>query len=120
MSIQEWLRETLSACAISIESNPSSNLLIADMDDIRSHPSLVLQPLPGGTAPAGTSLAVSISSDDPLTFATSLADEYAYLHAALMRAGVSSPEAMEWLDRVRQAGWDSRFTTCTTADLTRG
>jgi hypothetical protein len=106
--LQAWLRAQLRACDISVESNPSSNWLIADLDDVRSHPSLVLQPLADDARAAG--LALSISSDDPLTFATCLADEYAYLHAALKHAGVSTPRAQDWLERVRRAAWASRFT----------
>lgn len=109
-TLQAWLRAQLSAYAISVESNPSSNWLIADMDDVRSHPSLALQPLEHHAAPAGAPLALSLSSDDPLTFATCLADEYAYLHAALMHAGETSRHALEWLERARHVAWLSRFT----------
>jgi hypothetical protein len=109
--LQEWLRTVVRARAITIESNPSSNWLIADLDDVRAHPSLALQPLAGQGEPGKTPLALSISSDDPLTFATCLADEYAYLHAALVtRAGVSEEDALAWLERARHAAWDSRFT----------
>jgi hypothetical protein len=108
--LQAWLRTELSACAISVESNPSSNWLVADVDDVRSHPSLVLQPLEYDAAPAGAGLALSISSDDPLTFDTCVADEYAYLHAALTHAGETSRRALDWLERARQAAWRSRFT----------
>lgn len=109
--LQEWLRTMARARAITVESNPSSNWLIADLDGVQSHPSLALQPLAGKEEPGKTPLALSISSDDPLTFATCLADEYAYLHAALLtHADVTEEEALEWLERARQAAWASRFT----------
>ena len=51
-----------------------------------------------------------------MTFATCLADEYAYIYATLIRMGVTSTEALRWIDEVRQIGWNSRFTIPTTAD----
>ena len=58
---------------------------------------------------------LSINSDDPLTFATCLADEYAHLEQALMRLDYSTTQILDWLDKLRHAGWESRFTTAASA-----
>ena len=62
-------------------------------------------------------LPVSINSDAPLTFASCLADEYAYMAAALLGLNVSAPTARDWLNKARQAGWDSRFSLPASAEL---
>ena len=114
-SLQAWLRARVAALAITIESNPTSNLLIGNMGAVTNHPSFVLQPLgPSRERP----IPLSINTDNPLTFSTCLADEYAYLYAALLRSNAaSSQEAIEWLERARQAGWDSRFSHPASAEV---
>jgi hypothetical protein len=113
---QGWLRRQLAAREITIESNPSSNLLIGDFRSLQDHPSFRLQPLPGDTPSNETPLPLSINSDDPVSFATSLGDEFAYLHAAILRQGVGSAQAITWLQARRQDGYRSRFTLASSAD----
>lgn len=114
--IQLWLRQQLALLGITIESNPSSNLLIGDFPDLRDHPTFRLSPLPGSTAPLEGRLPVSINTDDPITFATCLADEYAHMYFALIGQGVPTRDALAWLDQAREAGWRSRFTLPASAD----
>ncbi len=113
---QQWLRRQLSLLGVTIESNPSSNLLIGDFGDLREHPTFRLSPLPGAEAPLDGRLPVSINTDDPITFATCLADEYAHMYFALISRGVSTQDALSWLDQAREAGWRSRFTLPVSAD----
>jgi adenosine deaminase len=104
---------------ITIESNPSSNLLIMNLLGLEDHPVMTLGPGLPATATAGSPappLLLSINSDDPVTFATSLADEYAHLYFALVRRGVAAQEAMRWIDQLRENGWRSRFTLTANAD----
>lgn len=112
---QIWLRRQLAAREITVESNPSSNLLIGDLGSLREHPSFRLQPLPG-MASDQPLLPLSINTDDPVSFATSLADEYAYMYAALLRSGISSSDALGWLDARRRDGYRSRFTLAASAE----
>ena len=108
--IQAWLRALLSSLEITIESNPSSNLVIADLDAIDHHPAFRLHPLPTVATAAPPPVLLSLNDDDPMTFSTCLADEYAYVYEALLRLGVATPDALEWVDRVRATGVRSRFT----------
>jgi hypothetical protein len=107
---QRWLRRVYAKLEITIETNPSSNLVVGDYRELREHPAFRLRPLPGNESPDEHRMFVSINTDDPITFATGLADEYAHLYFALLGNGVSSDAALAWLDGVRQNGWASRFT----------
>jgi hypothetical protein len=114
---QHWLRALLARLEVTVESNPSSNLLIADLLGVEEHPVLHmaghrLQALEPDAPARGSApeLMVSINSDDPITFATCLADEYAYFYFALLRRQVPSSEALKSLDALREHGMRSRFT----------
>ncbi|HXU02884.1 MAG TPA: hypothetical protein VN903_18085, partial [Polyangia bacterium] len=104
--LQDALRRKVSARSLTVEVNPTSNLLIGDMGDLKHHPLWRLRP-PRGDAPP---VAVSVGSDDPIVFASNLREEYQWLCDALCLALGSSEEAGAWLDRTRRAGLDARFT----------
>lgn len=109
-AMQSYLRDLLGRLEITIESNPSSNLLIGNFLDLDEHPAFQLQPLPGREPPGHHPVLLSINTDDPVTFATRLADEYAHIYLAMLRAGVSASDALSWVERLRANAWRSRFT----------
>lgn len=113
---QAWLRALVGRMELTIESNPSSNLLVGDMSTLARHPAFTLQPLPGEEAPAGGAVLLSVNTDNPITFSSCLADEYAHVYHALLRHGVRAREALDWIDRVRENGWRSRFTLPASAE----
>lgn len=108
MQAQRWLRRVIALRSLTVETNPSSNLVIGDLPGVEAHPALLL--FKARAEDDAEPVTISINSDDPLTFATSLADEYAYLYYALVRRGVASDLALTWIDRVRANGWRSRFS----------
>jgi len=55
-------------------------------------------------------LSVCIGSDDPLTFATTLPQEYQLLFDTIVMQGQSHEVALSWLDDAREAGMRARFT----------
>jgi hypothetical protein len=112
---QRWLRAELGRLELTIESNPSSNLLIAGMASVEEHPVFRLQPLRGRES-HGPPVQVSVNVDNPLTFASRLADEFAHLYFALLRSGVSAADALAWVDEARENGWRSRFTVPASAE----
>lgn len=115
---QSWVRGEVARLEITVESNPSSNWLIGDFVNIDEHPSFRLAPLPGReTSPDHRSLLLSVNTDDPITFAACLADEYAHLYGALVRNGVSSADALVWLTARRNQGYRSRFTLPASANV---
>lgn len=112
---QGWLRRELAAIEITVESNPSSNLLIGDMVALEYHPALRLQPLDPNAE--GARVLLSINTDNPITFATRLADEFAYVYFALLRnRATTSSQALAWLEQRRSDGWLSRFTLPASTD----
>lgn len=106
---QRWLRRELARREITIESNPSSNLLIGDLHAINRHPAMRLQPIVT-TAGRADAVQLSVNTDNPVTFASCLADEFAFIYAAMLERGVTSSDALAWIDRRREDGWRSRFT----------
>jgi hypothetical protein len=156
-TLQFQLREQIGSLGITVEVNPSSNLLIANLGDLLAHPLWRLRPPPGLLEPdrarnvtmrssaavgartrrrqpfdplddssmprsltadgrpitladIGPLVPVCIGSDDPLTFATTLPDEYQLLLDTLVLGGLSVDEAREWINDVRRIGLETRFT----------
>jgi hypothetical protein len=92
-------------------------------DTRKDHPALVLGAHPGAhragqAAQPLPPLLLSLNSDDPVTFATSLVDEYAYLYFALLRRDLGANQALQVLDTLRENGWRSRFTLAASARAT--
>jgi hypothetical protein len=113
---QRHVQEAVSRLGLTVESNPSSNLLIGEVPHDR-HPAFRLQPLDGGGHDGNPMIPVALGDDDPATFASCLPEEYAYIHHALLRQGVASTTALAWLDRVRENGWLARFSLRSSATV---
>lgn len=114
--LQRWLVARLAALEVTVESCPSSNLVVGDLGAIVDHPSFRLQPRPGAADATPVSLPVSLNTDDPVSFATSLADEYAYVYGALLERGAAAEPSLAWLSARRRDGFRSRFTVRESAD----
>ncbi len=106
--LQNGLRRKVGRLCLTVEVNPSSNVLIGDLGNFVGHPLWRLKPVvPTDDVPP---LSICIGSDDPLTFATTLPHEYQLLFDALILMGRSHDEAMRWIDEARDAGMQARFT----------
>jgi hypothetical protein len=108
-ALQAHVRSLLTRAGIVVEINPSSNLLIGHLGDLTDHPLWRLCP-PIESAGAPGHVRVCIGSDDPITFATKLPDEYQLLADAMIEGGLSMPQVDTWLERARAVGMASRFT----------
>ena len=106
--LQHWLRMQVSNLGLAIEINPSSNLLIGNLGDLKHHPFWSLANFANDQTQISVPLVVG--SDDPITFGTTLPDEYSLLYDALIESGVSSDKSLRWLDELRRTGNDFRFT----------
>jgi hypothetical protein len=106
---QGSLRSQLARLGIVVEANPSSNMLVGDLK-LGDHPAFRLNPFPGRPVPEGSRVMVALGDDDPLTFASSLPDEFCHLYYALIRSGVAAQDAQTWLDQLRDTGLRARFT----------
>lgn len=107
-NLQEFLRNRVASQGLTIEVNPSSNLLIANLTDLVRHPLWRLNP-PTGDASVSP-IPICVGSDDPITFATGLREEYMLLHDAALRAGLSYEQVSNWLEVVRASGLNARFS----------
>jgi len=108
--VQDALLDHLSRWQTAIEVCPSSNLLIAPFDAPLDQPMFHLRPVDPDKHGV---LPVCISADDPLQFATNLADEYAYAWAGIVHGAESAKPAAwarAWLDDAAAASWRHRFT----------
>jgi hypothetical protein len=108
-ALQAEVRREVGRRGVAVEVNPSSNLLIGEFGDLRRHPFWRLAGPPGSPADAPP-VTVCLGSDDPITFATDLRQEYQLVYDALLGAGCSAHEALTWVDRVRSDGLAARFT----------
>ena len=107
-NLQDALRKEVGSRGLTVEVNPSSNLMIGDLGDLDEHPIWQLRPVqPDDQIPP---VSVCIGSDDPLTFATTLRHEYQLLFDAIVRSGESHEVALNWLDAARETGMRARFT----------
>jgi hypothetical protein len=97
---------------VCIESNPSSNLVIASLDSMTSQEFLQKRPTQApreGEEP----LTWSISTDNPITFSTTLADEYAYAWAGMVfrkKEPRDPSHARALLDEAAATSVRARFT----------
>jgi hypothetical protein len=108
VQLQNGLRRRLGALGLTIEVNPSSNVVIGDLGHLEVHPLWRLRPvIPDNDVPP---LSICIGSDNPLILATTLPHEYQLLFDALVIRGESHEVAKKWLDEVRDAGMRARFT----------
>lgn len=100
ITLQNRLRKVVNELGIVVEVNPSSNLLIGNLSDLKNHTFWRLDPPDNNhNSPP---VAICIGSDDPLTFATDLRREYALIYESLIDGGLSAKEAWEYVDRVRR------------------
>ena len=106
--LQNGLRRRIGALGLTIEVNPSSNVVIGDLGHLEAHPLWRLRPVESGDKVPP--LSICIGSDNPLTLATTLPHEYQLLFDALVLRGHSHEVAMKWIDAARDAGMRTRFT----------
>lgn len=110
---QAYLADEFRRRRITIECNPSSNLLVGGLSRLVEHPMFRFLPREDPMAPW---VPISLNSDDPISFATRLADEYAYTYWALVAAGTTPDAALVWLEQARQNGWSSKITRSQSRD----
>ena len=97
---------------VCIESCPSSNLIVGSLDAMSAQDFLQKRPTKEQKRGEET-LTWTISTDDPITFSTSLADEYAYAWAGMVlreKNPYDPSYARALLDEAAQTSMRMRFT----------
>lgn len=105
--VQEKMKRLVQRRELVVEVNPSSNRLVGPLSELAEHHIFRLTLNDGN--PLARDLRITVNTDDPGVFNTSLAHEYYLLGETLMNQGFSETEVVEWLDWLRQNGNDSTF-----------
>jgi hypothetical protein len=105
--VQEKLQDIVQARQLVVEVNPSSNRVVGPIAKINDHPIFRL------TLDKQDNLSrenrVTINTDDPGIFTTSLAHEFYLLGEILVNRGVPEAKVEEWLDWLRKNGENYSF-----------
>ncbi|PTC13855.1 amidohydrolase family protein [Bacillus wiedmannii] len=104
-SIQNFIKERISKEGIVVETNPSSNIAIGEMEHIFEHYIHNLNQV----GSESDSIKVTINTDDPIVFNTNISNEYAYIFYSLIEKGFSREQAITWIDKIRNNGMTSSF-----------
>ncbi|QTL51424.1 hypothetical protein [Priestia aryabhattai] len=104
-SIQNLIKEKISKEGIVVETNPSSNIAIGELENIFEHYIHNLNQVNS----EDNSIKVTINTDDPIVFNTNISNEYAYIFYSLLEKGFSREQAIMWIDKIRKNGMTSSF-----------
>lgn len=104
---QQRLQNLVMERLLVVEVNPSSNRIIGPMETMADHP--IFKLTLDKQHHLERQIRVTINTDDPGVFATSLPHEYYLLGESLMDRGVPEAEVVEWLDWLRINGKDYSF-----------
>lgn len=111
--LQQLVRKKLSQEGIIVETNPTSNRAIGEIDDIFEHYIIDLKSKKfidsTSDESVGKNLMVTINTDDPCVFQTTLSSEFAYIYYALLDRGYAKRDVLEWINEVRINGMSSSF-----------
>lgn len=105
--IQKSLIDKISVNGIYVETNPTSNLTIGEVENIFEHYIFNLNKL--NDEKYREKVMVTINSDDPSVFNTNLSSELSYIFYALQEKGYSREDSLVWIDKIREFGIQSSF-----------
>lgn len=106
-ALQNYMVEKIQKRGIYIETNPTSNLAIGEIESLYGHYITNLNEL--GAEKPKHNVMVTINSDDPMVFNTNVENELAYMYHGAISAGYDSRTTLEWIDKIRQYGLESSF-----------
>lgn len=115
--VQKTMKQKIVELGLSIETNPSSNVLISPINDYSQHPIVNFYDKEFSNKTIGhLQLNVSINTDDKGVFSTCLSNEYAYLLFYLENQKKSTDEYVyspvdlyDWIDSIRRMGNEQSF-----------
>lgn len=103
--LQEIIQNMLSRLGIIVEANPSSNVIISNIDTLYEHPMYQLSELNCDYK----DIMLCVNSDDPAVFQTNTANELGIAYMGMIEHGKSRNMCLEWIDRMRESGMNSTF-----------
>jgi len=105
--LQKMLIEKISNQGIVVETNPTSNIAIGEIQDLFHHYIFNLNEI--SNTKEHNSIIVSINADDPSVFNTNVSNEIAYIFYVLQKQGYSREDALLWIDKIRGYGMNTSF-----------
>lgn len=108
--IQDYMVREVEQIGIYVETNPTSNLSIGEINSLYTPP--ILNMNSKGLIEKNAEhheILVTVNSDDPLVFNTNSENELAYIYHALGYQGYKKESVINWINKVRKMGMDSSF-----------
>ncbi|HOG43991.1 MAG TPA: hypothetical protein PK560_07915 [bacterium] len=103
-SIQNIMCKKLAQNGIVVEANPTSNLCIGEAQTFEDY---YIKNL---SSPEKENVIITINSDDPVVFNTTLQNEYAVVFDMMLKTGkYSKKQIVDWIDKLRQNGMEYSF-----------
>ena len=109
-SIQKYLIQKVEFQGIYVETNPTSNIEIGQKQGLMNH--YVLKLNSEGLldeAEKTNAVMVTVNSDDPIVFNTSIDNELAYIYYLLVHKKYKKERVLRWIDKVRENSLESSF-----------
>jgi len=107
--IQQIVKNRVIKEGIVIETNPTSNAAIGEIENIFEHYILNLNDRGLRKDSPGQGVMVTINTDDPVVFNTNIGNEYAYIFFSLLEKGYDREDVLAWIEHVRITGLRSSF-----------
>ncbi|MGL5646332.1 MAG: hypothetical protein ACRDDY_00655 [Clostridium sp.] len=104
--MQRILIEQIAEKGIVVEINPSSNTSIGEFNSVLENHSMNLNKIEEMDA---KNVIITINSDDPMLFNTTLSNEYAYIYYSQLNKGLSKEKILFWIDKIRKYSIDTSF-----------
>ncbi|MBS7148158.1 MAG: hypothetical protein KH083_07080 [Intestinibacter bartlettii] len=104
--IQDKIRKKIAQYGIIVETNPTSNRSIGELDNIFEH---YIKNLNNLDYMKNDNIMVTINTDDPSVFNTNINNEYSYIFYSLLKNGYDRGQCLEWIDNVRKVALDQSF-----------
>ena len=109
-SVQKFVVKEVEQKGIYIETNPTSNLAIGELNSLMDL-SIVNLNSRGliDDKDIENEVLATVNSDNPIIFNTNCENEHAYVYHALNYRGYPKERVLNWIEKVRQMGLDSSF-----------
>lgn len=105
VEVQKLVREFVNERGILIEVNPSSNLVISEMDNVSENQIYGINHCKYDFE----NILTCINSDDPSVFNTNVANEIGYIYFGMIEKGVSREAVLQWIEKLRSTGMNGSF-----------
>ena len=103
--IQSLVKKAVDEKGVIVEINPSSNVVIADIDTIDENQVYGIN----NYGYHFDNLIVCINSDDPSVFNTNVANELGYIYFGMLEKNSNREAALSWIDKLRENGMSASF-----------